>query len=307
MSLIWTPGQTLEKLFKVFLITAFAVSCASTRGPNDFVEMSPIKKKAELYYDYGTNALVGQEYTKALTNLLKAVEIIDEDSRYHNNLGMAYYFKKDSKNAVKHLERSIEIDPKNSDAKNNLASINFYEGNYQRAEKLYLEVTKDLEYPKQFRVYYNLGLLDLKKNRVNKAISLFKKAVKENKSYCPAHFELGQISFSNHDYGKAAISFENASLGTCAANPLPYYQHALSLVSLGEYGAALIKFEEILEKFPESPQAKLATRQIQTIKINKLRSNEKQALQYQLNKIERKMIKNRQKEKSDKPAESLTF
>ncbi|MCF8057715.1 MAG: tetratricopeptide repeat protein [Bacteriovoracaceae bacterium] len=306
MSFIWTQGKIVKELIVVFAVATVFFGCATT-DPNELVQMDPVQKKAELYYDYGTNALVEKNYTKALVNLKKAIAIVDEDSRFHNNLGMAYYFKKDLKKAIEHLQRSIEIDQKNSDAKNNLASIYFYQGKYQEAETLYLEVTKDLEYPKQFRVYYNLGLLDLKNNRKNKAISLFKKAIAENKSYCPAHYQMGLVSFSSHNYHQAATSFENASFGTCAADPLPYYHHALSLVNLGEFGKALIKFEEILEKFPQSKQAILATRQIKSIKINKLRGNQEQALQYQLNQIEKKMNKNRQKEKNDQPSESLNF
>lgn len=269
--------------------------------------MTAEQKKAELYYDYGTTALVKQDYTKALTNLKKAIEIDDQDSRFHNNLGMAYYFKKDTKRAISHLKRAIELDEKNSDAKNNLASVYFYLGNLNEAQNLYTQVTKDLEYTKQFRVYYNLALLSLRHKRRNQAISLLEKSIKENKSYCPAHFQLGVLSFEDHNYHQAANYFENASLGNCADNPLPYYKQAESLIQLGEYGKALVKLEEVTEKFPNSKEAVLANRSIKSIKVEKLRDNQEQALKYQLNQIERKLQKERNKKKNETPAESLKF
>ncbi len=295
-----------QQWFALFLSLIFLLGCSST-PKNEFKEMTPQRKKAELYYDYGTAALVKQDYTKALTNLRKAIEIIEDDSRYHNNLGMAYYFKKDNRSAIKHLTRAIEIDPKNSDAKNNLASIYFYLGKFSQAEDLYIQVTKDLEYSKQFRVYYNLGLLNLKKNRTNKAISLLERSIKENKSYCPAHFQLGLLAYDDHNYHQAANYFENASLGNCADNPLPYYKQAEALSQLGEYGKALVKLEEVTERFPKSKEAVLAARRIQSIKVEKLRDNQDQALKYQLNQIERKLQQERNKKKEEEPAESLKF
>lgn len=290
-----------------FLFLLLTAGCASTQSPNDLKEKTPEQKKADLYYDYGTTSLSNGDYTKALTNLKKAIEIIDDDSRYHNNLGMAYYFKKDVNSAIKHLKIAIDLDEKNSDAKNNLASIYFYQGKFNQSQALYEQVTKDLEYTKQYRVYYNLGLLELKRGKKNKAISLFQKSIAENKSYCPAHYQLGLISFEGHNYHQAANSFENASLGNCADNPLPHYKQAESLINLGEYGDALVKLEEILEKFPKSKEAVLATRKIKTLKVEKLRSNQEQALKYQLNQIERKMREERLKKEEEKPAEAPKF
>lgn len=272
----------------ILMIFLFVSSCA-TQNVGELKDMGPKEKKAELYYDYGTTALSKGDYTKALVNLNKAIEIIDDDSRFHNNLGMAYFFKKDTNKAIHHLKESISLDSKNSDAKNNLASVYFYQGNIEEAEKIYEEVTKDLEYSKQFRVYYNLGLIYLNKGRINKAISLFKKSVQENKSYCPAHYQLGMIAYKNHSYHEASNNFQNASLGTCNDNATPYYYEALSLYNLGEYSEALLKLEEVQEKFPKSKEAVLAVRKIKSIKVDKLRNNEKQALRYNLNKFEKEI------------------
>lgn len=296
--------------FWVHLLSFFLIGCASQQT-GEFKDMDPTKKKAELYYDYGTGSLVKGDYTKALINLKKAIEIIEDDTRYHNNLGMAYFFKKDTTSAIRHLERSLEIDPKNSDARNNLASVYYYLGKFTDARNMYEEITKDLEYTKQFRVYHNLGLIYLKEGRPNKAISLFQKSIKDNKSYCPSHYQLGLLSYQAHNYHEAVNRFESAGLGSCANNPAPHYQEALSYSQLGEYSKALIKFEEVQKKFPESKEAKLSVRQINKIKIDKLRNNEQQALQYQLKKFENdlraKLPQAKAEEAEEKPAKSVDF
>lgn len=293
-----------------FLLACLFLGCA-TQQPGEFKEMDPTKKKAELYYDYGTGALVKGDYTKALINLKKAIEIIEDDSRFHNNLGMAYFFKKETTLAIKHLERSLEIDSKNSDARNNLASVYFYLGKISESKKIYEEILKDLEYTKQFRVYHNLGLIYLQEGRNNKALSLFEKAIKENKSYCPPHYQLGMIYYKAHKYHEAVNRFESASLGSCSGNPSPYYYEALSQSELGEYSKALLKFEELQKKFPESKEAKLAIRQINKIKIEKLRDDKNQALKYQLKKFENEMRAKLPQAKAEEvdstPAKSVDF
>lgn len=288
-----------------FVFVTLLGSCATTSS-DGLKQLSPEQKKANLYYDYGTNALVNKDYTKALTNLKKAIEIDDENSHFQNNLGMAFYFKGDSKSAIKHLEKSIELDSKNSDAKNNLASVYFNIGEKEKAQNLYLSILKDLEYNKQFRIYYNLGLLELEKRKVNSAVAYFKKSIKDNKSYCPSHYQLGVIASQSHNYHQAANSFQNAALGTCAKNPDPHFKEAEALLNLGETGKAILKFREVSDLFPKSNYAVLADRKIQSIQINKSRVPSEKQLRSQLNLIEKEQRKS-SGDKQDKVKESLQF
>lgn len=303
-----------KNLFIFAMLLSLLASCA-TRAPGQLKQKSNTEKKAELYYDYGTNALVAKDYTKALTNLKKAVSIIDDDSRFHNNLGMAYFFKGDYKKAIHHLNESIDLDEKNSDAKNNLASVYFDKGEYEKAEKLYRVVLKDLEYAKQFRVYYNLGLLAKRKNKINQATAFFRKAVELNKTYCPAQYELGLQAYQSHNYHQASTYFQNAYMGSCGNNPAPYYQEAVSLFNLGEDAKALLKFKEIIEKFPTSKEAILANRKIKTLSVNSYRKNQRKILESKMRRGTPSLDQHNgpafepahDKERSPKPVKALQF
>jgi Tfp pilus assembly protein PilF len=263
-------GYHLSLIFLSFLL----VSCA-TRPPGEFVQKTPLEKKAELYYDYGTNALVEKNYTKALTNLKQAVSLIETDSRFHNNLGMAYYFKGDQSSATKHLQRSLELDEKNSDARNNLASIYFNQGKLKEAKDLYLGILKNLEYTKQYRTNYNLGLIEQRLGNEEKAILYFNQSVKERLGYCPAHLQLGNIAFKKHYYQQAANAYEKATLGSCANNPSLHLREGTALLELREYGKGLLKLQEIKKRFPQSKEAILAERKIKMLKVSNYRENEK--------------------------------
>ena len=86
----------------------FVVGC----GGQQVVDKSTEEKKADLYYSTGTANLMNGSYTEALDKLIEANQLRPNDTKILNNLGMAYYFKNDVKNALFHIKKAIEVDPK---------------------------------------------------------------------------------------------------------------------------------------------------------------------------------------------------
>ena len=230
----------------LLLLFIFIASCASKNNNSD---VTPEKRKASLYYNKGTRDMMDGNYTQALKNLIEASILNPEDSKINNNLGMAYYFKGAKGRAVKYIKKSLVIDPKNSDAKSNLATIYMKERKYAQAEELYKEILNDLTYEGQFKTYFNLGLLKLKTNKESQAISYFKQSINVSDSYCPSHFQLGNIYYKRKDYKKALKSYRESGLGVCYEKPEPIYKQALSMIKLRKYDSAKVKLEEILERF----------------------------------------------------------
>ena len=263
----------MTSIKNILLITIFSLSfysCSSITTPS-----KSVANKAELYYDYGTKYLVDKDYTKALTNLRKALELDPSNSKINNNLGMAYFFKKDTVSALSHLKKSVELDPKNSDARNNLASVYFYQKKYKQAYNEYQIILKDLEYTQQFRTSYNLALIDFKFGRNTIGLQRLNKSIKENPDYCAAHYQLGSYAHKINDYDQALTHFANATKGVCMNNPAPYYQQAKMLIKLGRHDKALFSLTDIINRFPTSKYSILAKRKLHSININKLeaRSN----------------------------------
>ncbi len=249
------------------LISLSLFSGCASRSLNN----SPEEKKAEIYYDKGTANLVSQNYTSAIDDLIKAFQFNPKSSKINNNLGMAYLFKGNQEKAFSHIQMAIELDSSNTDARSNLASLYFTKKEYEKAEKIYLDILKDLAYQTHYRTYYNLGLLSLKKNDENKAEQYFDLAIKENSSYCPAHFQKGMIVFNKGFYSKALEVFKEGSLGTCYSEPAPHYQMALTYIELRRYDDARDKLEFITTQFTKSKYATLA--QIRFSRIKELKDN----------------------------------
>ena len=247
-------------LFVVILISA----CSS--------KSNKTQEQADLFFGAGTQSLMSQDFTDALTNLLKANELDPNNPGILTNLGMAYYFKGERDLAVKTLERSIELNSANSDAKINLASIYFKDGDYNNSEKIYKTVLKDLTYDKQASTYYNLGVIELQRHGIVAAENYFKKSVKEESSYCPSHFQLGLIKYNQRQFNSALKSFKEATLGTCyESSPGAHYYQGLTLSGLRRFNEARMKFDEVDARFKNSEFAGKA--RIKMMELNEMEKN----------------------------------
>lgn len=253
-------SKYLGHLLTVFMLL-IAASCTSSR------ESSQKEEEADLYYSMGTNALINKNYTIALTQLLKAEELSPKRSDIQNNLGMAYYFKNNYNLAQTHILKSLELDPKNSDARSNYASLLSDRKKYKEAITEYNKILEDLTYPKQYLTYYNLGKIQYDLKKFDKASEFFKLSIKENPSACASHFYLGLMSYKMQQYKSAQKYFKDAYYGTCYSNEEPLFYHALSLEKDHNFQGAIGRYQELIDRFPQSELAAKAKNQLKLINI----------------------------------------
>jgi Tfp pilus assembly protein PilF len=235
----------MEDKFFLISLLAFFISCSST-------DYSKEKKRAELFFSNGTTYLVKGDFTKALDNLMKAAKLDPERSDIQNNLGMAYYFKGKKNTALKKIKLAIKLDKANTEARANLASIYLRAKIYNKARYHYEKVLEDLTYNKQYQTYYNLGLLELKNNKENKAEHFFKLSIKENEYSCNALYQLGRIALKNSKLEEAIKLFDKGSDGPCTNSEVNNYHLAIAHQAADNYVESSEGFRKFLVKFPKS-------------------------------------------------------
>lgn len=248
------------------LILSLSIILSACASKTAVKEKSPAEKKAMIYYSEGTRQLVAKEYTKALRNLLEANRYSPNDSQICNNLGMAYYLKGNKERAILYIQKAIEIDPKNTDARINLATIFMNQGRLQLAENQYQMILKDLVYEGQYKTYYNLGILYKKRGKTQKAIQYFKQSLSTSEGYCPSHYELGKIAMNAGAYSKAYQYFKDAGMGVCYKNPEPFYMQATALIKLGRFESAQNVLESIIGRFDKGRYSILARKKLSMIR-----------------------------------------
>ena len=256
-------------LAKYVLLTVLLCSCSSG-------QRSAKDEQADIHYAKGSSELLNAEYTNALISLKRANELRKKDTKILNNLGMAYYFKNDLNTAKKHLQEALDADPENMDAKSNLAALYMQEDNLPLAEKMYAEITKVLTYQNQFRILYNLGIIQLRKNNDEKAIEYFEESLKADSNYCSANYQLGLIYKKRKNLELALENFKTATKGNCYQYPAPHYAQALTFLDDGQYQMANEKFQHIIKFFPNSEFAKAAKKNLNSSAMEIIRDNEGQ-------------------------------
>lgn len=242
------------KGFAIILIAALFVSCSSSK------KLTTSQKKAKIYYTHGTQKLIEKNYTEALKHLIQAHRLDSKDSRILNNLGMAYFLKGRQDLALEYIKEAVELDNKNSDARNNLASIYLKQGSLNKAKEQYEKVLGDLLYTNQYRVHYNLGLIEERKGNIDLAIKNYEKAAGMRIDYCAANYKLATSYQKTGKIANALNWYKKSVRGNCENNVQPFYDWANLLIKMGKNNEAIEKLDYIVEKFPNKKVSVLAAR-----------------------------------------------
>jgi protein O-GlcNAc transferase len=144
-----------------------------------------------------------KNYKEALLELNKIL-IIDPNSVEKLNLrGVILQILKKPEEARKNWIKSLSINNKYFDAYFNLGNSYMDEKNYNQAEIYYNQAA--ICQPQNFKIYYQLGFLCMKKNELQKSCDFFYKSINYNKNYAPTYYNLG-IALSNLDKKNETIN-----------------------------------------------------------------------------------------------------
>jgi tetratricopeptide (TPR) repeat protein len=143
------------------------------------------------------NALMGVVYlelgmdAEAIKHLEKAVELLPYDYQSRNNLGIVYGRSGEPEKALKELTAAISLKPEDDSIKINLSVFYQRQQEYQKAEKVlkYL-ISKN---PQNANLYYRLGLVYKEAGQYEAAVSEVLKAMELEPHIINPYEELGNI------------------------------------------------------------------------------------------------------------------
>ena len=232
------------------LILSVVLGCSS----NQKETRSPTEKKADLHFTQGTKELIRGEYHHALKNLLLSAKYRPEDSKTQNNLGMAYFYRKSPSNAINHLQKAVNIDPENQDARLNLGSVYMNQGMYKKAKEEFDLILKSLVYDQQYKTHYNLGILAFRQNNMNLAIKELRQSLGINENYCPSHAKLGEIYNRLKNYKASLKYYLSGTEGVCYSLFPPTKELIILLTRLGMYKRAELKISDAKDRFTKEDE-----------------------------------------------------
>ena len=122
----------------------------------------------------------------------KALAVDERNTQAHVLIGQVYMDRDDHRQALVHLEKAVEIQPKLSRNRKNLAACLVGLGNYDEAESLLQDILA--QYPKYPLAHFHLGLLYEAQGRLVEARESYAKEVEYYGDSVPARFNLGNVS-----------------------------------------------------------------------------------------------------------------
>lgn len=190
---------------------------------------------AKAYYDAGKKG--------ELIKLLKsAIQLQPDNALAHNNLGNAYKGVGKFKEAVGAYEQAIKIDPQHAGPYYNLSTIYFdVQGRKEDAIRL---LNKAIELSPYFSKAYNkLGLIYLERGEKEKAVELLNRSLKLNPDDPEIYHNFGYIHFQSGETEKAKEMYKKAA----EVNPryaAAYHDLAIIYYSEGNFRLAIEYYDK---------------------------------------------------------------
>jgi len=160
-------------------------------------------ESAQAYYLKGKELLAKGEYEDANKAFKKAEELLEKENKTKEAI-LPFVVSSEVKG-------SLQLTSPREEEKENIlqdAKVAYLNNEFDKAVKLYSKASK--LYPKEANIYYNLGVLYLRKREYLNAAEAFEKALSLNPKDADAYYNLGIIyeSFLN-DRRKALKCYKN--------------------------------------------------------------------------------------------------
>jgi Tfp pilus assembly protein PilF/4-amino-4-deoxy-L-arabinose transferase-like glycosyltransferase len=161
----------------------------------------------DYYEGYVHRAIVhngGGDHFKAIEDYTRALELRDDLSGTHYDLGQTFRKVNMKRQAIEEYKKAIALDSLMVKAYNNLGITYVEIGEFQQAVDCFQTVI-DLD-PNYAKAYNNLGAVLAENNRVDDAIATFLEAIRRDPAYASSYRNLANAYVQNRQIGPAIES-----------------------------------------------------------------------------------------------------
>lgn len=162
------------------------------------------EKRTEVGLEAATEYLRANDVENALRHIKKVLEIDPKNAQAHQTMALIYTQEGDLATAESYYEKAIKFDPKLSSARNNYATLLYSKERYEEAITHLKVAAEDLSYDNRAQAVQNLGLSYLKLGRINDAEASFQTALRLNPKLPQSLLELSDILLQQQQYKLAS-------------------------------------------------------------------------------------------------------
>jgi len=140
---------------------------------------------------------------QAIVHLKRALELDPKAATVHDTLARVFWQTGEYELADQHFQRALAAEPDFSRGRNNYAAFLYSRGQIDEAIAQFERVVADTLYEKRAEAFTNLGKAYLTKGRTDKAEESFTRAVKMDRRNSMALFELAELYHAQGDFDRA--------------------------------------------------------------------------------------------------------
>jgi type IV pilus assembly protein PilF len=196
-------------------------------------------ENAQIHYDLGVSAMENAHDTQAaLRELQAAVQANPDLGDAYNALGLVYHLMLHRpEEAVTNYQKALKLDPRNSEAANNLGAALTDLGRYAEAAAMFQRALSNDLYRTPYIAQGNLGWALYKSGDAAGGIGHLKTAVQINPEYCQGYRSLGMIASEQNQLSEAEAEFK-AFEKHCPTMCESHYRLAMVLLKRGDQPGA---------------------------------------------------------------------
>ena len=182
-----------SKIVRAALLIGLALLFAGCVGGQKQAKPKPVVKDAEYSQKMARSLFTAGRVSEAFEELDEAVARYPEDPSLHHVYGVFAFQAGRHEQAVRALNRALELDNYLTDAHNVLGAVYIDLKDYMAAEEQLNKVLADPAYPTPHYAYFNLGRLYSEQGREDEAITALRRAVGIDPEYYQGHFQLASL------------------------------------------------------------------------------------------------------------------
>lgn len=162
------------------------------------------EKRVEVGLQAATEYLKADDVENALRHINKVLELDSKNAEAHQTMALIYTRENKLALAESYYKKAIRYDKTLSSARNNYATLLYSMGRYDEAIEQLLVATNDLEYDNRAQAVQNLGLSYMKQGRMSDAEASFQTAIRLNPKLSRSLLELSDLLLAQKQYKLAA-------------------------------------------------------------------------------------------------------
>ncbi|MCM8764357.1 MAG: tetratricopeptide repeat protein [Candidatus Omnitrophica bacterium] len=183
---------------------------------NKSLEKDP--RNGFLYGKIGRTLLKEKKYIEAEKMFRKAISIDKEEPENYLNLGLTYYYMKAYEKAISYIDKGLKIKETPS-YRLILCDLYTATAQYDKALESYNILIK--EFPSNFLLHYNAGLLSVKLNKEKESEQYFQNAINFQPAFVKSYIELGSL-YERQNRIETAIQYYGKAMEISPQDPSSY-------------------------------------------------------------------------------------